>query len=46
MAGMGEKPNTRSGPQVLMVWALAATISSLTSSQVARTKPPAPRILT
>ena len=43
MAGIGENPNTRSGPHVLMVWTCAAEISSFTSSQVARTRPPLPR---
>lgn len=45
MAGMGEKPNTRSGPQRLTVWALAAAMISVISSQSARTNPPAPRML-
>jgi hypothetical protein len=39
---MGEKPTTRSGPQVLMVWTLAAAMISLASSQFERTKPPRP----
>jgi len=45
MAGMGENPITRSGPQRLIVYALAAATSSLTSSQVERTSPPKPRRL-
>ena len=43
MAGIGEKPAIRSGPYCLMVWALAAAISSVASSQPARMKPPRPR---
>jgi hypothetical protein len=43
MAGIGEKPITRSGPYLRTVWILAAAISSLTSSQVERTSPPSPR---
>ena len=45
MAGIGENPNTRSGPQRLTVWALAAAMISVISSHVPRTKPPAPRML-
>ena len=45
LAGIGEKPMMRSGPWRLMVCTLAAAISSLTSSQSARTKPPRPRML-
>ena len=44
MAGIGENPTTRSGPQVLIVWIFEAAMISLTSSQVERTKPPRPRI--
>ncbi len=42
IAGIGEKPATRSGPYALTVCTWAAT-SSLTSSQSARTRPPLPR---
>ena len=42
---IGEKPKTRSGPQVFAVWALAAATISVASSHVARTKPPLPRVL-
>ena len=44
IAGIGEKPTTRSGPNFLMVKALAAATISLASSQLARTKPPWPRL--
>ena len=44
MAGMGEKPITRSGPCVLTVYAFADAIISFTSSHVARIKPPRPRL--
>ena len=44
MAGIGEKPTTRSGPHVLMVWTLEAAMISLTSAQFERTKPPRPRM--
>ena len=43
IAGIGEKPTTRSGPYFLIVKTLAAAIISLTSSQFARTNPPRPR---
>ena len=43
MAGIGEKPTTRSGPKRLMVETCAAAIISTASSQEARTKPPLPR---
>ncbi len=43
IAGIGEKPNTRSGPWVLMVWTCAAEINSVTSDHEARTNPPLPR---
>src|SRR5690554_4255464 len=43
MAGIGEKPMIRSGPNFLAVYTLEAAISSLTSSQLERTKPPMPR---
>ena len=43
MAGMGEKPATRSGPYFLIVWTCAAATISAASSQVARTRPPLPR---
>jgi hypothetical protein len=45
MAGIGEKPITRSGPCFLIVYTLAAATISLTSSQLERTKPPSPRTL-
>ncbi len=40
---MGEKPTTRSGPCLLIVYVLAAAMISSTSSQLERTKPPRPR---
>ncbi|PNG90381.1 hypothetical protein SMF913_25846 [Streptomyces malaysiensis] len=43
IAGIGEKPATRSGPYVLMVLTCAAATNSATSSQSARTRPPLPR---
>lgn len=43
IAGIGEKPITRSGPQVLTVCTLAAAMISSASSQLTRTKPPSPR---
>lgn len=43
MAGMGEKPATRSGPYVPMVCTWAAAVISIASSQEARTSPPLPR---
>ena len=43
MAGIGEKPATRSGPYFLMVCTCAAATISAASSQVARTSPPLPR---
>src|SRR3546814_12506995 len=43
MAGIGEKPATRSGPYSLIVYAFAAAISSAASSQPTLTKPPRPR---
>ncbi len=43
IAGIGEKPATRSGPQRLIVWTYAAATSSATSSHDARTSPPLPR---
>lgn len=43
MAGMGEKPATRSGPYVLMVCTWAAAVISIASSHEARTRPPLPR---
>ena len=43
IAGMGEKPATRSGPYFLIVWTWAAATISLASSHVARTRPPLPR---
>ena len=43
MAGIGEKPATRSGPYFLIVWTCAAATISLASSHVARTSPPLPR---
>ena len=43
IAGIGEKPATRSGPYVLMVCTWAAATISEASSQVARTSPPLPR---
>ena len=43
IAGMGEKPATRSGPHLLIVCTWAAATISAASSQVARTSPPLPR---
>ncbi len=43
MAGIGEKPATRSGPYSLMVWTCAAAIISVASAHVTRTSPPLPR---
>src|SRR5262245_562555 len=43
MAGIGEKPATRSGPYRLIVDTCAAAIISTASSQLARPKPPLPR---
>ncbi len=43
MAGMGENPKIRSGPYSWMVAIRAAAMSSFTSSQETRTKPPLPR---
>src|SRR6266545_6156458 len=43
MAGIGEKPATRSGPNRLTVETWAAAIISIASSQLARTNPPLPR---
>ena len=43
IAGIGENPKTRSGPQFRIVQAFAAATISVTSSQCARTKPPSPR---
>src|SRR5215469_1968858 len=43
IAGIGENPTTRSGPYVLTVCTCAAAMSSVTSGQVERTKPPLPR---
>ena len=43
MAGIGEKPATRSGPSVLAVYTWAAAAISRASSQRARTRPPLPR---
>jgi hypothetical protein len=43
IAGIGEKPITRSGPYFLAVYTLALAISWFTSSQVVRTMPPRPR---
>ena len=43
MAGIGEKPTTRSGPCVFTVWTVEAAMISSASSQVARRKPPLPR---
>src|SRR3546814_18706979 len=44
MAGIGEKPATRSGPYSLIVYAFAAAISSAASSQPTLTKPHRPRL--
>ena len=43
IAGIGENPATRSGPNSLIVCTCAAATSSAASSQVARTSPPLPR---
>ena len=43
IAGIGEKPQTRSGPYSLMVCTCAAAIISVASDQVTRTRPPLPR---
>jgi hypothetical protein len=43
MAGMGEKPATRSGPCSLIVCTCAAATISCASSQEIRTSPPLPR---
>ncbi len=43
IAGIGEKPATRSGPHFAMVWTYAAATISVASSQLARTRPPFPR---
>ena len=43
IAGIGEKPATRSGPHFLIVCTWAAATSSVASSQLARTRPPLPR---
>ena len=43
IAGIGEKPAIRSGPQVLMVCTCAAATISTASSQDTRTCPPLPR---
>ena len=43
IAGMGEKPATRSGPYFLIVCTCAAAMISVASSQLARTRPPFPR---
>ena len=43
IAGMGEKPATRSGPHCLMVCTLAAATISAASPHEARTSPPLPR---
>ena len=43
IAGIGENPNTRSGPWASIVWTCAAEISSIVSAQEARTSPPLPR---
>ena len=43
MAGIGEKPLTRSGPYSLIVWTTDAAIISSASSQRMRRKPPLPR---
>lgn len=45
IAGIGEKPATRSGPYSLMVCTWAAATISAASSQLARTRPPWPRAL-
>src|SRR6185437_357794 len=44
IAGIGEKPHTRSGPYRLIVWMFAAATISVASSHATRTKPPRPRI--
>lgn len=43
MAGIGEKPATRSGPWAAMVWTWAAAAISRASSHPMRTRPPLPR---
>jgi hypothetical protein len=43
MAGMGEKPITRSGPYSLIVCSVEAAMISSASSQWMRRKPPLPR---
>ena len=43
IAGIGENPNTRSGPCASIVWTWAAEISSMVSGHEARTRPPLPR---
>ena len=43
IAGIGEKPATRSGPYFLMVWTWAAAAISAASHPSARTNPPFPR---
>ena len=43
IAGMGEKPKTRSGPCSLIVCTWAAAMISMTSAHEARTSPPLPR---
>src|SRR5438874_8511544 len=43
IAGIGEKPITRSGPHLRAVYRAAAEINSDTSSHLARRKPPLPR---
>ncbi|CAB4597443.1 unannotated protein [freshwater metagenome] len=43
IAGIGEKPKTRSGPYFLIVCTCAAAIISEISPHCARTNPPLPR---
>src|SRR3546814_17955290 len=43
LAGIGEKPITRSGPYCFTVYRLEAAMISLASSQCTRAKPPMPR---
>ena len=43
IAGMGEKPKTRSGPYFFAVYKFAAATISSTSSQFVRRNPPLPR---
>ena len=43
IAGIGEKPHTRSGPYSLIVCTCAAAIISVASAHVTRTSPPLPR---